>query len=162
MKKIIVLLLVAMICFNVFGAVIILDDGSVFEGKIERGKEDIFYLYLYSAEDKKLHRIPRTRIKEIIYSEQMITTYEQPNLKLLPVSVIAFLLAYDNLYEIKDLNDRIDTLSGKQKRDAKEERTRKLVLGVTFLMTGAINTLIAFERVEIQVDMDSFGVGYKF
>ena len=161
MKKIIMLLLIAMICFNVFGAIIILNDGSMLEGEIERGKEDTVYLYLYSAKDKKLHRIPRTRIKEIIYSEP-ITDYEQPNLKLLPISVIAFLLAYDNLYEIKDLNDLIDISSGKDKSKYEEKRSRKLAMGVAFLLTGVVNTVIAFERVEIRADMNSVGVGYRF
>jgi hypothetical protein len=96
--------------------------------------------------------------------------YSYPKIFLLPISAITFGLAWDYFSQVGDIQDVIDynnksaELSKTQVDNSKLEsqKSRKTVLGITFLVAGIVNAVFAFERVEVTSTSNSVGLSYKF
>lgn len=76
-----------------------------------------------------------------------------PNLKLLPLSIVAFGLSWDYFTQASDLAD----IPG-----AESDKTRKTILGVAFLAAGIANTAISLQTVEVKASPSSIAIAYKF
>jgi hypothetical protein len=96
--------------------------------------------------------------------------YTYPNTFLLPLSAIALGLAWDYFAQVSDIQDAIDASNKSASQsnvqidnsNLESEKTRKTILGVTFLAAGIINTVFAFKRVEVTATSNSIGLSYKF
>ena len=96
--------------------------------------------------------------------------YDYPNAMLLPVSAVAFGLAWDYFAQVSDIQNAIDAnnnLASQTKiqidnSNLQNQKTRKTILGVTFLAAGVINTVFALKRVEVTATNNSIGLAYKF
>ena len=84
-----------------------------------------------------------------------------PNIKLLPISFIAFALSYDYLKDANELQDNIDKLSDPPK-SLKRKKTRLTSMGTIFLVSGIINTFISFNRIELYAEPNELWLSYKF
>ncbi|MBW7888130.1 MAG: hypothetical protein H3C35_07195 [Bacteroidetes bacterium] len=96
--------------------------------------------------------------------------YSYPKIYLIPVSIITFGLAWDYFVQIGDIQDVID-LQNKLEEQTKikidnsaliSQKSRKTILAITFLTAGIVNTIFAFEKVEIIATNNSVGLSYKF
>lgn len=91
--------------------------------------------------------------------------YTYPNVKLLPISFIAFALTYDYLKEaseIKKVIEDLEELNIKPEKSLKRKMERKITLGYIFLGTGVINTFISFNRIELYAEPNELWLSYKF
>lgn len=101
------------------------------------------------------------------------------NYKMLPVSLIALVLGNDNYKHIKDIDDSIDMTRqqiqglGEEDnifKDMYEESIRKLedqkkeykTKATIFFSIAIVNTIFAFEKVEIQPSDSGVQLSYKF
>jgi len=88
----------------------------------------------------------------------------RPNLKLLPLSLLAVGLSWDYFAQASDLGDLIDATSkfGGDTSELESAHTRKTILGVTFLAAGIVNAYISLQSVEIKASPNSIAIAYKF
>lgn len=100
--------------------------------------------------------------KQLAVSGPVIVT--RPNLKLLPLSVVAFALSWDYIQQSSDLDDLIDLYKDAEidVSGLESQQTRKTILGVTFLAAGIVNLWISLETVEVRAQGTSLSVAYKF
>jgi len=75
---------------------------------------------------------------------------DYPNLKLLPVSIIAFGLSWDYFKRASDLSS------------AGFENTRETVLGAVFIGAGIVNAIISFQSVEVKASANNLSLSYRF
>ncbi len=78
---------------------------------------------------------------------------EYPNLKLLPISIIAFGLSYDFFQTASDIGDSPDPNGIK---------SRKTILGIICLGAGIANAVISFQSVEVKATPNSLTLSYRF
>jgi len=104
----------------------------------------------------------KTSLKPVNYSYPNSYTY--PNIRLLPLSIVAFGLAWDYYSDVSQLNESIDFFN-KYKADVsalETARTRKTILGTAFLIAGIYNLFVSFDRVEVNATQNSLSVMYRF
>jgi len=109
----------------------------------------------------------QTRSQHIYVPEKH---YDYPNSILLPLSAVAFGLAWDYFSQAGDIQDAIDannSLASALKIQIdnsrlESQKSRKSILGVTFIAAGILNTVFALRRVEVTTTNNSIGLSYKF
>ena len=109
----------------------------------------------------------QTRSQHIYVPEKH---YDYPNSILLPLSAVAFGLAWDYFSQAGDIQDAIDannSLASALKIQIdnsrlESQKSRKSILGVTFIAAGILNTVFALRRVEVTATNNSIGLSYKF
>jgi len=85
-----------------------------------------------------------------------------PNMKLLPVSMIAFTLAYMSFDAIEDVPKNTDLNTIKHVSDIKEDNSKnKIYLGI-YLAAGVINTFFVFQSVQVYADDKTAGLSIEF
>lgn len=112
------------------------------------------------TEVKKISKFPDSAFSTKSNEDQ----YTYPNAKLLPVTLIAFVLFWDSFAEVSDLNGQIDDRK-KLNVDTSElesRRNRKALMGVVFVDAGLLNTAIALKRVKVVAGSNSLGLSYSF
>lgn len=168
MKKIILVLFVlaytALFCDDIR---VFIDDGTVIEGKLIKEESDAFSVRFGGI----LNIIPKTRITQIDNIE-ILHIYDYPNLKLLPISFIAFAFSWDYFKTAGDINDTIDEIEKANEEfpegpwqstsDLKGERDRKIIMGSLCILTGLINTYFSLERIEVETKVNYIGLRWKF
>lgn len=92
-----------------------------------------------------------------VNNNSQLGNYTYPNIILLPISVIAFGLAWDYFEDVSILQKYKSPSS-----EWKSAKTRKTILGVAFALAGVVNTIIAFEKVEVKVSPNSLSFVYHF
>jgi len=99
-----------------------------------------------------------------VNNNSQLGNYTYPNIILLPISVIAFGLAWDYFEDVSQLSETIDQFQKLKLDTSKLEssKTRKTILGVAFALAGVVNTIIAFEKVEVKVSPNSLSFVYHF
>ncbi len=97
-----------------------------------------------------------------IYNQEVNVTY--PNIYLLPLSFIALGLAWDYFEDVSQLNQSIDFYKkyNGDTSDLESARTRKTILGITFIAAGVLNTVFALKTVEIKASSNSLSLVYRF
>jgi len=87
-----------------------------------------------------------------------------PNLKLLPISVIAFALAWDYGSQINDISKSIKSAkeNGWPYNYLESQRTRKRILFVGFIAAGIANAIISFQSVEVSATSNKISLTYRF
>ncbi|NQV16203.1 hypothetical protein HQ531_12150 [bacterium] len=123
------------------------------------------------ALNKKYERSEtKQAIRSSMLAQNQFKNYKYPNAYLLPISAIGLGLAWDYFSEYGDIKKTIKDLKKDAKplniyvdtSDLEDQRTRKLVLGVTFLTAGVINSVFALQRVEVSATNNSIGLSYNF
>ncbi|MGD9899909.1 MAG: hypothetical protein AB7T22_12360 [Calditrichaceae bacterium] len=100
--------------------------------------------------------------------------YEYPHLKLISLSIVAFGISYDCFKRAGEIDDKIEILKEDQLDIAGEsnpnadystlrsEKSRKNLLGYTFLIAGVVNTYFALEKVRVTAEPAKLGLSYQF
>ena len=105
-------------------------------------------------EYKKIPPEAKTQyIENLIELEQKLTSnqsgeYKYPNLKLLPISVIAFTLSWSYFDGVSEL--------------PKKYKTKRIIQGSLFLAAGVVNLLISFKQVEVTSRNNMISLNYRF
>ena len=153
MKKIMmvlfVLFFVSLFCEDVR---VFIDDGTTIEGALIDERADVFFV----ATDGMLNKIPKERITQID-NIRIIRVTERPNIKLLPLSFLAFAVGYDFFCEYNDLK-KIEPLPN----SLRSQKNRKFIMGTICILTGVGNTFIAVKEVSIETRVDYIGLRVKF
>ena len=126
---------------------VFIDDGTVFEGELIDVESEVYLVRTGGI----LNKIPKTRITQIDDIE-ILHIYDYPNIKLLPISFIAFGTGYDFFCQYNDLRDLKIT----------KDQNRKLALGIICTIAGIINTYIALDSVYIETKVNYIGLRWKF
>jgi hypothetical protein len=100
------------------------------------------------------------------------SSVSRPNLKLLPISIIAFGLTWDFFADASDIGDSIEQINKANAQlpaDLRADtshlqavKTRKTVLGIACAVVGVINTFVSLSPVEIKATSNSLTVNYNF
>lgn len=146
---------------------VFIDDGTVIEGELLDVESNVYFVRTGGI----LNKIPKTRITQVDNIE-IINIYEYPNMKLLPISFIAFALSWDYYKSAGDLSDAIDKINDineglpedlHQSTSAlKSQKSRKLVIGSIIFLAGSINTYIALDRIKLETKVNYIGLRWKF
>lgn len=116
------------------------------------------------------------------YTKAPLVEYEYPYGHLIPLSIVAFYLAWDYYVQARDIQTLIDGFSKTNKQieefnklvttkmdiplidTSKLESTkvRKIIFATTFLISGIFNTIIALKRVEVKANSNSLSLVYHF
>ena len=109
-----------------------------------------------TIEDFSDNRTPQRLKPRVVYS--------YPNVKLLPISVIAIGLSIDYLSDASTIQKTIDMLeAGKgDAGDYKKQKTRKQIVGGVFLAAGLVNLFFVFEKVKVRTDGQQVMLSYAF
>lgn len=118
--------------------------------------------------------LPRIQIDEAaaprdsVVSSKSMATESRPNLKLLPISVLAFGLTWDFFARASDAGNAIDEINKlppalrPDTSDLEALRSRRTILGIACAVVGVINTVIAVLPVQIRANSSSVTVSYNF
>ncbi len=91
---------------------------------------------------------------------------KRPYIYLLPVSVIAFALAYDYYDQGRDLSDFIGQLEhdyvGNSETDLKAQMNQKYIISGILVVAGLVNTYFAIKPIEIVAKDNMMGITYHF
>jgi len=114
-------------------------------------------------------------------------TYERPYLPLLGIGIASFALAWDEFADASDIQSSIDNFNNDiylipqiyssigielrqqiengykdEIENLKNDKSRKIIVGVTCLVAGIITTLYSFKTVEVRTDFQSLSLSYRF
>jgi hypothetical protein len=97
-------------------------------------------------------------------NSEIAKNYSTPNLKLLPISLLAGLLVYDYFSDAGDIQDQIDAYAKLKLNtdDLDSKKSRKTIMGITCVVVAVINTVISFQHVEIEANQDKVALNYKY
>ena len=86
------------------------------------------------------------------------------NYKMLPLSVLSFVLGYDYADNAKDIKDLIDQYKEQHydTKDLEKEKNKYMTKSIIFFGVGIINTIFSFEKVDVETDNNSLKVSYNF
>ena len=89
---------------------------------------------------------------------------EFPNLILLPVSVLSFLLSWDYFSQASDIQNTIDVFKdlGGDTDELESTKTRKTIIGVGCAAIGVVSAIIAFTPKEIRISSNQISLNYHF
>jgi endonuclease YncB( thermonuclease family) len=92
--------------------------------------------------------------------------YEHPYRFMLTISALSCVFAWDNFASASDIQNSIDLQKKTNKNfnssDLEEQRTRKVIVGITGLAIGIVATIISFTSVEIKTTSNSIGLSFHF
>lgn len=92
------------------------------------------------------------------------TAYRQPNLKMLPITILAFAICIDQANDIGNINDAINQRKelGLDYHDLTVDLNWKKVTFTTAAITGIINLFISLRKVEIKPKNNRISLYYHF
>jgi hypothetical protein len=94
-----------------------------------------------------------------------------PLLPLLALGIASFALSWDSFAEADQLATSIDNLKKLNSKDNtiknsisdyESQRTRKYVVGASFLIAGILTTILSFKDIQLNPGFNSLAVRYKF
>lgn len=97
--------------------------------------------------------------------------YERPNLKLLPISVVAAAVAVDMFIDADDLGDAIENLrkyggdtelQSELQSQLESQKNRKIIIGGICAAASLINLYFALQEVEVKGGPNSITISYNF
>ena len=193
MKKIIFILMFQIILTLLCSETIVLIDGREFQGEIIGKEGPVLYLNIENETIilqkagiksileydnigevfKKPDYMDKNKIigmPRLIISDKI--EYNMPYLRMLPISFLSFILMYDYIADIVDINDQIDDIK-KSNEDQPDEdkvstsklenkRNRLTFCSMGFAVVGIVNTFFSFKRVAVEVTPGSISLSYKF
>ena len=192
MKTRILAILFIFIVFSLMADEIILNNGDIYSGTIICKKGEFLFIErddecyqinqleigrVYkngSVVTKSIFKISDFKEKEPYNIEVVVSRgeyniqerkidYRYPNGRMLPLSFLCFAITWDNLADIKDIKEVLDSLpSGSDTKKIKSIRTRKYIIAITSFIAGCYNTSYSFTRFEITADTNSLTLNYKF
>lgn len=119
------------------------------DARMEKYDELLAKIYIEDSKNRALEgKFKRDSLQQTYKQGRSIHYYEYPNLKIIPISIISFAFSWDYYATA--------SISGEK------EKTRRNAIATMFLAAGILNTVFAFEKVEVTIAPNQLSLNYNF